>query len=122
LKKGPKTALLVRPDGDHFIAIEGASINLLAHFSPCAKKKLIEERNTTFCTPYGSKQPIRWIYKYMQAGETDPQGEDTFEELSFDNLVLLYTDSASLQYQHLMDRVVGRLKDKYHDALPSVGI
>jgi hypothetical protein len=57
----------------------------------------------------------------MQAGETDPQGEDTLEELSFDNLVLLYTHSASLQYQHLMDRVVGRLKDKYHDALPSVG-
>jgi hypothetical protein len=121
LKKGPKTALLVGPDGDHFIAIEGASINLLAQFSPYAKKKLVEERNTTFCIPNGSKQPIRWIYKYMQAGETGPQGEDAFEKLSFDNLVLLYTHSAFLQYQHLMGRVVGRLKGKYHDSLPCVG-
>jgi hypothetical protein len=45
LKKGSKTALLVGPARNHFIAIEGVSINLLAHFSPYAKEKLIEAQH-----------------------------------------------------------------------------
>lgn len=120
LKKGPKTSVLVGPDGDHYIGLESVSVNLLAHFSPCAKTKLVEGRSASLCIPNGSKLPIRWIYKYMQASETDPEGEETFEKLSSDNLVLLYTHSAFLQYQALMDRVVGRLKGKYHNSLPSV--
>ena len=56
----------------------------------------------------------------MQAGEKDPADEDTFEQLPFDRLVLLYTHSAFLQYEPLVDRVVGRLKGKYHGALPTI--
>ena len=120
LKKGPKANVLIGPDGDRFIGLEGASVSLLAHFSSYAKQKLIVERAATLCIPNGSKKPITWIYKYMRAGEKDAEDQETFETLAFDNLVLLYTHSAFLQYQHLMDRIVGRLKGKYYDALPSV--
>lgn len=43
LKNGPKANVVIGPDGDRFIGIEGASIKLLAHFSPYAKKKLFDE-------------------------------------------------------------------------------
>ncbi|KAH5089878.1 hypothetical protein HBH71_155850 [Parastagonospora nodorum] len=120
LKKGPKASIIVGPDDDHFIGLEGVSISLISHFSPYAKKKLIEERTGKLCIPNGSKLPVRWIYKYMQAGEKDPDDEDTFEQLPFDSLVLLYTHSAFLQYEPLLDRIVGRLKGKYHSALPTI--
>lgn len=56
----------------------------------------------------------------MRSGETDAEGQETFETLALDNLILLYTHSAFLQYQTLMDRIVGRLKGKYYSSLPSV--
>lgn len=65
LKNGPKPNVIIGPDGDRFIGIEGASIWLLAHFSPYAKKKLLDERASNLSIPNGSKQTIQWIYKYM---------------------------------------------------------
>lgn len=120
LKNRPKTSVIIGPDGDHFIGIEGASIHLMAHFSPYAKKKLLDERASNLCIPNGSKHTIQWIYKYMQAGETDAHGQEKFEWLSVDNLVLLYTHSAFLEYTSLMNRVLGRLKGQYYDSLPTV--
>lgn len=111
---------MIGPEGDRFIGIEGASIDILAHFSPYAKKKLVDERASSLSIPNGSKQPLAWIYKYMRSGEAGAAGEDAFETLTFDNLVLLYTHSAFLQYQALMDKVVARLKGKYHTSLPSI--
>jgi hypothetical protein len=117
---GPKVNVVIGPDGDRFISLEGASINLLAHFSPHAKKKLLDEGATNLCIPNGSQQPIRWICKYMQAGEIDALNQEKFESLSFDSLVSLYTHSAFLGYQSLMDRTIGRLKSKYYDSLPTI--
>jgi hypothetical protein len=56
----------------------------------------------------------------MRSGEAGAEGQETFETLAFDNLILLYTHSAFLQYPALMDRIVGRLKGKYYSSLPSV--
>jgi hypothetical protein len=120
LKNGPKANVIIGQDGDRFIGIEGASIWLLAHFSPYAKKKLLDERASNLSIPNGSKQTIQWIYKYMQAGEIDAHDQDKFEWLSVDSLVLLYTHSAFLEYKSLMDRALGRLKGKYYDVLPTV--
>lgn len=106
LKKGPRANIIIGPDGDCFIGIEGVAVNLLAHFSPYAKQVLIDERATTLCIPDGAKVPLRLIYKYMQAGETNPKGEMAFEELFVDCLISLYSHSTTLYYQHLMDRVV----------------
>lgn len=120
LKKGPRANILIGPDGGYHIGLEGVAVALLAHFSPYAKHVLVEECGTTLCVPDGSKEPLRWIYKYMQAGEADPEGEMTFEQLSVDCLISLWTHSAALYYQPLMDRVVGRLKGHYLDALPTI--
>jgi hypothetical protein len=70
---------VVGPDGNRYIGLEGASVNLLAHFSPTAQKMLIEERGTVLTIPNGNKQAIRWVYKYLWGGEKDPQGLDAFE-------------------------------------------
>jgi hypothetical protein len=120
LKKGPTATILIGSDGDRYVGLEGGSVSLLAHFSPLAKKKLVDERGTHLVIPNGSKQPLTWIYKYMRAGEKVADDQPKFETLSVDQLVLLYTHSAFLEYQHLMDRVVGRVKAKYHASLPSV--
>jgi hypothetical protein len=120
LKKGPKANIVIGRDGDRFIGLEGASVNLLAHHSPYAKKKLLDEGATVLCIPDGPKQPIQWIYKYMQGAETDAQKQVAYESLSFDNLVSVYTHSAVLEYQSLKDRVAGHLKDKYNITLPTV--
>jgi hypothetical protein len=93
---------------------------VLAHYSPYAKQKLVDERAAILCITNGTKEPMRWIYNYMQTEESDPVGLATFESLTFESLVLLYTHAAFLQYDSLMARVVGRLKGKYHDSLPPV--
>lgn len=120
LKKGPKANILIGPNGDRFIGLEGASVNLLAHFSPYAQKKLIEERGTVLHIPNGCKNAIVWIYRYMQAGEADPEHLESFADLTFDRLALLYQHCAVLEYESLMMRTIGRLKGKFHDSLPSV--
>ncbi|KAF2024937.1 hypothetical protein EK21DRAFT_117265 [Setomelanomma holmii] len=61
LKKGPKTNVVIGPKGDPIIGIEGVSIKLLAHFSPWAKKKLIDDKAVNLCIPNGSREQIRWI-------------------------------------------------------------
>jgi hypothetical protein len=58
LKNGPKTNVMIGPDGDRFIGIEGASITLMAHFSPYATKKLLDERASNLCIPNGYKKTI----------------------------------------------------------------
>ncbi|KAF1843123.1 uncharacterized protein K460DRAFT_418246 [Cucurbitaria berberidis CBS 394.84] len=120
LKKGPKANIVVGPDGDRYIALENASTNLLAYFSPYAQKKLIEERGTILYIPNGSKNALIWIYKYMQAGQADPERLESFAGLTFDKLVLLYQQCAFLDYKSLMARIIGRLKGKFYDSLPSV--
>lgn len=120
LTKGPKVTVILVPDDDRFVGLEGAAVDLLAHFLPYAHQKLIDERATTLYISNGYKKPIVWIYKYMRAGETDATDEEPFETLAFDNLISIYTHSSVLRYQHLMDRVVGRLKSKYATALPSI--
>jgi hypothetical protein len=120
LKKGSKANVIIGPNGDRYIGIEGASINLLAYFSPHAKKKLQDEGATNLWIPDGSKASIRWIYKYMQAGEADVKDQEKFESLSFDKLVSVYAHCAVLEYQPLMDRAFGRLKGKIYTSLPSV--
>jgi hypothetical protein len=92
----------------------------MAHFSPYAKKKLLDERASNLCIPNGYKKTIQWIYKYMQAGGTDAPGQEKIEWLPVDSLVLLYTHSALLGYESLMDGVFRRLKGKYYDSLPTV--
>jgi hypothetical protein len=119
LKKGPKVNIVIGPDSNGYIGLEGVSINLLAHYSSYARKKLIDEHANTLRIPDGSKPPIMWIYKYMQAGEIDPPGL-TLDALDFDQLVLLYTHSALLDYQPLMGRIFGRLRGKYDNSLPGV--
>jgi hypothetical protein len=120
LKKGPRANVLVGLEGDYFIGLEGVSVNLLAYYSPYAKQKLVDERAKAFVVPNGYKEPMVWIYKYMQAGEKDPQGLQTFESLSFDDLAMLHRHAARLQYGDLMGRIVGRMKGKFKDELPSV--
>jgi len=61
-----------------------------------------------------------WIYKYMQAGEKDPEGLQTFESLSFDDLAMLHRHAARLQYADLMSRIVGSMQGKFQTDLPSV--
>ena len=70
---------MVGPHGNRYIGLEGASVNLLAHFSPTSQKMLVEERGTVLTIPNGNKQAICWVYKYLQNGEKDPQGLDAFE-------------------------------------------
>lgn len=95
-------------------------MNLLAHFSPVARKKLIEERGTVLTIPDGLKNAIRWIYKYMQAGERDPIDMDTFEALNSDALIVTYKHCDFLKYDSLKKRIFNRLKSKFYHTLPTV--
>jgi hypothetical protein len=55
LKKGPHANILVGPEGDYFVGLEGVSVTLLAYCSLYAKQKLVEERATTLRIPNGHK-------------------------------------------------------------------
>jgi hypothetical protein len=68
----------------------------------------------------GSKTPVKWIYKYMLAGENDPEGLDKFDDLAIADLVLIYSHCAVLEYQPLMDRILARLHEKLFYSLPDV--
>ncbi|RMZ66461.1 hypothetical protein GMOD_00001797 [Pyrenophora seminiperda CCB06] len=120
LKKGRKASIMVGPDGNRFIALEGVSVNLLAYFSVTAHKKLVEERATVMMIPNGSKKAVSWIYRFMQAGERDIEGLETFESLNSDLLILLYQHCAFLQYGPLMERILQRLKGKFIESLPTI--
>jgi hypothetical protein len=120
LKKGPRANVVIGPEGNHYIALEGASVNLLAHFSPTARNLLLESRGTVLIIPDGDKKAVLWIYKYLQAGEQDPTGLDAFDALTSDTLIHIHTHCAFLEYQPLMQRTEGRLKGKFYGALPSV--
>jgi hypothetical protein len=119
LKKGPRTNIVIGPDNDRYIGLEGASIHLLAHFSPYAKKKLIDERSTVLTILNGSKKAIHWTYKYMQSAESNPQNLEPFADLCTTALIHLYQTSVLLEYTALQHRVFGRLKSKLRTALPS---
>lgn len=119
LKKGRKANFMIGPSDNRFIALEGVSVNLLAHFSGRAHKKLIEERGSVLTIPTGSKKAVSWIYKYMLAGQRDPQGLETFESLNSNAVVLLYRHCAFLDYAPLMTRIYQRLKGKFVQSLPT---
>ncbi|KAI4950735.1 hypothetical protein J4E91_004620 [Alternaria rosae] len=119
-RKGPKATIVIGPDDDRYIGLESASVNLLAHFSPVARKKLIEERGTVLIIPDGSKNSIRWIYKYMQAGEREPIDMGTFEALNSDALIVMYKHCDFLKYDSLKKRIFNRLKRKFCHTLPTV--
>ncbi|KAI4641115.1 hypothetical protein J4E93_007993 [Alternaria ventricosa] len=119
-RKGPKANIVIGPDNNRYIGLESASVNLLAHFSPVARKKLIEERATVLTIPNGSKDAIRWIYKYIQAGERDPIDTSTFEALNSDALIVMYKHCEFLEYDSLKKRIFGRLKSKFYHTLPTV--
>ncbi|KAI4915253.1 hypothetical protein J4E85_010377 [Alternaria conjuncta] len=119
-RKGPKANIVIGPDDNRYIGLESASVNLLAHFSPVARKKLIEERATVLTIPDGSKNAIRWIYKYMQAGERDPMDTDTFEALNSDALITMYKHCELLEYDSLKKRIFNRLKSKFYHSLPTI--
>ncbi|KAF2125899.1 hypothetical protein P153DRAFT_408813 [Dothidotthia symphoricarpi CBS 119687] len=120
LKKGSKVNIMVGADNDRFIGLEGASVNLLAHYSPYAKQKILKDHASALVIPNGSKTSIVWIYKYMFAGENDSQGLKPFSQLSVDELTSLHHHCAFLEYQPLMNRIVGRLKSIFCAILPSV--
>lgn len=120
LKKGLKVNILVGADGDRHIGIEGAWVALITHFSQYAKEQLLKDKSSVLVIPNGCKDPVVWIYRYMFAGENNPQGLKTFQELSLEDLILIYRHCSFLEYQTLMDRIIGRLKGMYCKVLPSV--
>jgi hypothetical protein len=95
-------------------------VKLLAYFSPIAQKKLVDERDTILTIPNGSKKATLWVYKYMQAGEHDPVGLDTFEALDSNTLIVIYQHCDFLGYEPLKKRIYSRLKGKFYNALPTV--
>ena len=70
--------------------------------------------------PDGSKNAIRWIYKYMQAGERDPSDMPTFEALNSDALIDVYKHCDLLKYDSLRKRIFNRLKSKFYHTLPTI--
>jgi hypothetical protein len=70
--------------------------------------------------PEGSKKAILWVYKYMQAGEHDPVGMDTFQSLDSGTLTVIYRHCDFLEYEPLKKRIYGRLKGKFYQSLPTV--
>ncbi|KAG9190806.1 hypothetical protein G6011_08894 [Alternaria panax] len=120
LKKGPKVNIVVGLDDNRYIGLESASVKLLAHFSPTAQKKLVNEQGTILTIPNGSKKAILWVYKYMQAGEHDPVGLETFSALDSNTLAVLYQHCHFLEYKSLKRRIYSRLKGKLYKVLPTV--
>ncbi|EDU39566.1 conserved hypothetical protein [Pyrenophora tritici-repentis Pt-1C-BFP] len=102
LKTGRKANIMIGPEGNRYIAVERVSVDLLAHFSRTAHKKLIEENETILTIPNGSKKAIFWIYKYMQADQRNPQDLETFESLNSHN------------------RIYQRLKGSLIESLPTI--
>ncbi|KAL1797543.1 hypothetical protein ACET3X_004149 [Alternaria dauci] len=120
LKKGPKVNIVVGHDDNRYIGLENASVKLLAHFSPTAQKKLVEEQRKILAIPNGSKKVIICIYKYMQAGEHDVAGQESFEALQPSTLTTIYQHCEFLEYESLKKRIYNRLKGRFYKALPTV--
>ncbi|KAF2713029.1 hypothetical protein K504DRAFT_530099 [Pleomassaria siparia CBS 279.74] len=120
LKTGRKTHLFVGPSGEQYVGVEDAYVKVLAHYSNYAKKKLLDDRASGLVIIDGAKITIKWIYKYMLAGETDPDDQTKFEDLNIAELVIIYSHCVVLEYPGLMDRILLRLREKLFNALPDV--
>ncbi|KAH7136089.1 hypothetical protein B0J11DRAFT_565324 [Dendryphion nanum] len=117
LKKGRRVNIYVSADENNFIGIEGAWVKLLCHYSGYAKEKLIGGKDDGLLVQGASKNVMQWIYRYMLAGEKDPEGEKPFEALDIAHLVHLYSHASVIQFQSLMDRVHGRLNRLIREGL-----
>ncbi|KAF2651997.1 hypothetical protein K491DRAFT_719330 [Lophiostoma macrostomum CBS 122681] len=110
LKSGPKANIFVGPADDQFIGLEGAYSNLLCHFSNLAKMKLSAHGANRLYIPNCDKKVVVWIYRYMLAGEKDPEGDKRFEDLDLSHLVHLYNHASTLEYEGLMSKITLRAR------------
>ncbi|KAF2106089.1 hypothetical protein BDV96DRAFT_694353 [Lophiotrema nucula] len=120
LKSGAKANIYVGPLGDQYIGIEGAFVNLLAQYSGLAKQNLVGEGSSRLAIPDGSKNIVTWIYKYMLAGERDPEGDKKFDDLSMLDLSKLYGHAAVLEYTDLMEKTRNRLEHLLRIVIPDI--
>jgi hypothetical protein len=58
LKKGPRANVMIAKEGERYIALEDASVKLLATFSPTAKNMLVENGGTVLIIPHGDKKAV----------------------------------------------------------------
>jgi hypothetical protein len=92
--------------------IEGAYPSILKHFSGFAKEAL-SARNATpsrLVIPFGSKDVIVWIYRYMLAGEKDTNIAQKYNEMTLTELAELYHHCILLDYPSLANKTVGALR------------
>ncbi|KAF2798745.1 hypothetical protein K505DRAFT_371478 [Melanomma pulvis-pyrius CBS 109.77] len=120
LKSGPKVHIFIGPADFQYVGVEGAYANLLAHFSNYAKAKLVNERAPGLSIIDGAKTAVVWIYKYMLAGGSDPDGLEKLDDLPIADLVVMYSHCVVLEYQQLMDRILALLHEKLYHSLPDV--
>ncbi|KAF2275519.1 uncharacterized protein EI97DRAFT_77440 [Westerdykella ornata] len=109
LKTGPRVNILVGPQDDQYIAVEGAYANVLSHYSELAKRTLSGYGVTRLWIPNASKSMISWIYRYMLAGEKDPP-DAKFEQHDLASLVSLWCHAKALDYKELTEKTFKRLR------------
>jgi hypothetical protein len=95
---------------DQFIGLEGAYNKLLCHFSGLAKKQLSAHGANRLYIPHCDKKVVVWIYRYMLAGEKDPEGDKKFDDLDLSHLVHLYNHACTLEYEGLMNKIMLRAR------------
>lgn len=103
MKTGKKICIYVGPSGNQYIAVEGAHVNLLVHYSRLAMEQLSTNGGTRLYIANGEKELVTWIYKFMLSGEKEPidKSLNTFDVPELCNL-----------YAHCMAMGVPSLQEK----------
>lgn len=87
-------------------------VNLLAHFSPFAKKVLVEEGNDVLCIPDINQSTVRHVLHYMYSGEKEKPGFVPIKNLSAVQLYNLQRACDFLQYESMKRQVVGIMRER----------
>ncbi|KAF1958117.1 hypothetical protein CC80DRAFT_591903 [Byssothecium circinans] len=119
LKTGKRANLVVGSEGDTFIAVENAYVNLLCHHWGLAKKQLSTGTSNALVIKDGVKPIMQWIYKYMLCGEKDTECHVTLEKLSPADLCKLYYHAKYVEYTALERRIFGLVRAGLREDFPT---
>jgi len=105
-----------------YIAVESASRDVLAHFSPYAYRSLCIKYKPSLLIAYGDKNVVQFIYRWMLAGgnDSDKPKAMKFNNLHLPDLISLYQHCVVLEYEDLAERAAWRMKEKLKTVIPTV--
>jgi hypothetical protein len=123
LKSGQKIhILLLDPEGNRYIAVEGAWAKVLMHYSQLVRDRFSNGPVTNIVMVSGDEAAYVWAYRYMAAGQHDFDPTKKFEQINVLDLIKLHHVCEQLMYEHLTAKTWNRLVYLIKNDGPYMGI